>query len=783
MSELSDSVENLRKILDLEKTEGYQDSAVFGGLKTYIKNLSEKIKALSSTNHPESILSDMEALVGDYSKKPPREKRKVVTELEDIRRLLLVEIEEGAKKKRVEETIIKKPVRYAKGVGKKRARLLKKMGIESIQDLIFYFPYRIEDRRVVKKVARCEDGGRATIKGHIQSKELIKPRSDLEIVKVALRDNSGVAYGVWFNQPWIKNQLSKGERVAFYGEVKRGFGQIQIENPVFEPAGQSLHTSRLTPIYKTTQGLSLLSLRRIIWDNLGLYLDSVKEILPGQPREKYELLPRKKAIRGMHFPESLSEHNKSRKTLAFEELFIFQLGALWEKKRRSMEKKKKGLKASDQAVTDFLDSYPFELTEAQKKVIQEIRKDLAKPTGMRRLLQGDVGSGKTVVASLSFFICCKAGYQAALMAPTEILAEQHYWKLNRKLDSLTVKILKGSLPQSEKEALRQKVRQGEVDLLIGTHSLIQKEVDFNRLGLIVIDEQQRFGVAQRWELENKGENVDILVMSATPIPRTISLTLYGQFDFSVIDELPYPKRIKTYWVSTNRRGEVYNFVLSKIKQGDQAYVVYPLVEESDELDLKSAVQQKEELEQGVFKNFKVGLLYGQLSDEKKQQVLEDFRDGNIDLLVSTTVIEVGIDVPKVSLVVIEHADRFGLAQLHQLRGRIGRMGQESYCFAVGKATTEKAKRRLGAFRDISNGFKIAEQDLKIRGPGELLGLSQHGFDTTFKVVNLIEDLDLMKTARQGVRKFLAGQNQKSKLKPLLEEFAKRHGDSFKWAKV
>jgi ATP-dependent DNA helicase RecG len=393
-----------------------------------------------------------------------------------------------------------------------------------------------------------------------------------------------------------------------------------------------------------------------------------------------------------------------------------------------------------------------------------------------------VGSGKTVVALIACLIAHASGYQAAMMAPTEILAEQHYRVITELVERarlpLRVGLLIGSLPEREKAMMRAQIERGEVDLVLGTHALIQDEVRFKRLGLAVIDEQHRFGVIQRAELEKKGEDLDVLVMSATPIPRTITLILYGQFEISILDELPFERRIRTYWVAEERREEVYQLIKGRLAKGEQAFIIYPLIEESEELDLRAATEMAEELARGPFREFKLGLLHGRVSEAEKREVLDAFRRKELNVLVATTIVEVGIDVPDASIMVIEHADRFGLAQLHQLRGRIGRAGQEALCFALASPKTEEARRRLEAFREIADGFRIAEEDLKIRGPGELLGPAQHGLDTTFKAADLLRDLELLKLAREEAFKLIGAEPDH----PLVAEFARRFGSRFEWAR-
>lgn len=779
-------IARLNKILSLERRQGYKDSAVIGGLEGFIEKLAQEL----ANAYPDkrALAEQLRSKAQKYAQLSIAQRREAIEALGDVLQAIEADItvdslaSSQVSKFNVQTckpaNLLTVPVRYAKGVGPKREKLLNKLGIETIEDLLTYFPRRIEDRSIVKKIAQLRHGERVTIKGRVRAIDVIKPRGDMEILKVAVQDNTGVAYGVWFNQPWLKTQFVKGERISMYGEVDRSYGQIQLTNPVWEPAEKGFLTGRLVPLYSLTEGLPQGALLRVISENLIIYREAIKEFIPQGIKESNGLMPRAAAFERIHFPKSLEEFEQARRTLAFEELFLFQIGVAQERLKAQAQRGHK-LEINDELLQEFLSELPFTLTASQKKALAEIRADMASERPMHRLLQGDVGSGKTVVATIACLIAIASGYQAAFMAPTEILAQQHYHRISEMLkERCSVAILIGSLPEKEKQEIQERVKAGEIDLVIGTHALIQDEVHFKRLGFVVIDEQHRFGVIQRAELEKKGENIDILVMSATPIPRTITLTLYGQFDISILDELPHEKHVQTYWVSESKREEVYKLVAEELKKGCQAYVVFPLVEESEELDLKAATEMKEELAKSFFKSFKVGLLHGRMNEQEKRHVMTKLRNKELDVLVSTTIIEVGIDVPDAAIMIIEHADRFGLSQLHQLRGRIGRAGQRAYCFAVANAKTEEVRRRLEAFRDINDGFRIAEEDLKLRGPGELMGLSQHGLDTTFKVADLIRDLEIMKAARQEALKLILDRPDH----PLIEEFKRRFGDKFELAR-
>ncbi len=792
MKSFDSLLSQLRKVLQLEQRTSYQDTAVIGGLEGFAGTCAQELIA-TQTEAVVAIAQRLKKLARGYTIKLPEARRAVVRELEDCLRALeaiapgpsssspLAPLPSGGEGERPGDGL-QAPVRFAKGVGPEREKLLNKLGIQTIEDLLTYFPRRLEDRRESKKIVQLRHGDRVTVKGRVRAVDVIRPRKNLEIIKAAIQDNTGILYAVWFNQPWLKNQLVQGELIALYGAVESTHGQIQMSNPVWEPAGKNFLTGRLVPVYPATEGLTPTVLYRLIQNNLARSRHALTELLPEDLRARRGLLPRAEAFEKIHFPTTAEEYQKAHDTLAFEELFLFQLGVAVEKQKIG-ERPGRSLKVSDERLDEFFGVLPFKLTRAQERAIAEIRADLAAPQPMNRLLQGDVGSGKTVVATAACLVAIESGYQAALMAPTEILAQQHFRKITELLSRLSrpprVSLLMGSLAERDKTSLRRAIQQGDIDLVIGTHALIQDDVRFKNLGVAVIDEQHRFGVIQRAQLERKGANLDILVMSATPIPRTITLTLYGQFEISLLDELPFEKQIQTFWISEEKRDQVYDFVVGELKKGAQAYIVFPLIEESEELDLKAAAQAKEELEQTFFKEFRVGLLHGRMSESEKQAVMKQLVDKELDVLVSTTIIEVGIDVPSATVMVIEHADRFGLSQLHQLRGRIGRAGDKAYCFAIANPRSEEGHRRLHVFQSTLDGFQIAEEDLKIRGPGDMLGVAQHGLDSTFKVADLIADIDLMKAAREEAFRLI----EQERAPPLIAEFRRRFGGKFELARV
>ncbi len=713
----------IEKVIGLERRKGFRDAAVIGGLEAFLE-----------LHWPEGA-----ALVRGYAGMSPDERERALSALEAAL--------DQRKRERFRSLAV--PIEEAAGVGPTVAKLLRRLGIETVEDLLTTFPRRLEDRSRRVHIAQVQDGESVTVQGTVRAKSRIKVRSKLELIKVAVDDGTGVLFAIWFNQPWVWDEIEQGREYSFFGKVQIRFGERQMENPVWEPAGKDFHTGRWVPIYPTTEGLSQGMLRAIVKRNLARFGPLIDDLIPEEVRRRNKLLPRRDAIAGIHFPEGPEAFEAARRTLAFEELFLLQLG-LALRKRKWREEGGKALEPDPEMVRMFYERLPFELTGSQVRALREIERDLRAPYPMMRLLQGDVGSGKTVVAAGACVMAVSAGTQAAVMAPTEILADQHFLVFRELLRGLPIRVerLLGSVRGKERERILRALSRGEVDLLIGTHALFQEGVEFRDLGIAVIDEQHRFGVVQREALQKKGRGTNILVMSATPIPRTVALTLYGEFSISVLSEMPIPKKnVRTVWVSESRRDEVYAEVERLLRAGEKGYVIFPLVEESEEMDLRAATAAYEELSDR-FGWAGVGLMHGRLPPEEKRRAMEAFREGRIRLLVSTTVVEVGLDVPDATFLVIEHADRFGLSQLHQLRGRIGRQGQAAVCYAIADPTTEEARRRLSAFRDIDDGFRIAEEDLRIRGPGDLLGTAQHGFVSRLKVADLIRDLGLLESARE-----------------------------------
>ncbi len=570
---------------------------------------------------------------------------------------------------------LEKDIQYIKGVGPKKAEILNKIGIYNLEDLITYFPRQHEDRGNAKNISELIDGEEALICAYPVSRmNEIKIRKNLTLCKLLVRDETGTCQITWYNQSYLKNNFKPNERYKFFGKVSNKYGKIDMQSPVFESEETSKNTGKIIPIYPLTYNLTQNSIRKIIENGLKEVDGKLEETLPDYMLDKYKLYNLNEAIHQIHFPDSFTSFNLARKRLVFEELLSMQLALLTLKNK--YEIKKEGIKFDKEAkMSDIIDKIPFRLTKAQIRVLEEIDKDMESAKPMNRLLQGDVGSGKTIVAMISAYKAVKSGYQATIMAPTAILAAQHLESFTEILKEFNIKceLLVSGISKKKKEEILNKLASGEIDILIGTHAILEENVVFKDLGLVITDEQHRFGVRQRSIVASKGTNPDVLVMTATPIPRTLALILYGDLDISIIDELPpNRKKIETYAVTKGMENRVNNFVSKQIEEGRQAYIVCPLVEENEEINAKSVIQLAEEYKKGIFSNYKVEYLHGKMKPKEKDSIMEEFKNGNIDILISTTVIEVGVNVPNSNIMIIENAERFGLAQLHQLRGRVGR---------------------------------------------------------------------------------------------------------------
>ncbi len=652
------------------------------------------------------------------------------------------------------------PLQYLKGVGPQRAALLAKKGLAIVADALFFVPIRHEDRTRLTSLRSLQFGQTATSGGTVYGVAPPPPRTR-QPFRVTLRDDSGYFTVGWFHGGYLSRVFKRGQHVVIHGKVSSFGGHLTMNNPDYEiveaDEDERLHTGRLVPVYSTTEGLLQRPLRRIMHDIVERFAAEVTETLPDGARARRGLPPLAEAIRHAHFPQTDAVASSARRRLAFDDFLLLQLG-LAILRSRTTRTRGISMQPPGALVSGLRAGLAYTLTAAQDRVWDEIRRDMAAPFPMHRLLQGDVGSGKTIVAALAVLTAVESGYQAAIMAPTEILAEQHFMTLRQLLGPLGVgvTVLTSSLKARERETRRAAVAAGELSCVIGTHALVQEGVRFRRLGLCVIDEQHRFGVAQRARLRAKGEQPDMLVMTATPIPRTLSLTVYGDLDVSVLDELPPGRRpVKTVARTDERRTQIYQFLREQIAEGRQVYIVYPLVEESEAMDLKAATDMAQHLQRDVFPDLTIGLLHGRLGVEDKDAMMARFKAGEIHVLVSTTVIEVGIDVPNASVMLIEHAERFGLSQLHQLRGRVGRGPFRSYCILLhGRRPSEDAQRRLQTLVDTNDGFRIAEVDLELRGPGEFFGTRQSGLPE-FRVADLLRDAALLEDARAEAQSIIA----------------------------
>jgi ATP-dependent DNA helicase RecG len=650
-------------------------------------------------------------------------------------------------------------IQYIKGVGPHRAKLLNRLGIRTVRDALYYLPYRYEDRSSIQKISDLTYGNLETASGKIISAEVKKlPGKNLRIFELTINDGSALLKGKWFNQPFMKKLFPVGSDVLLSGTVKRnpywGIG-VEMDNPEYEIVSSSddafIHTNRIVPVYRVTSGLSVRQMRSIMFHVVNTHSRGLSDVIPAEILRNNALPGLPESLSRIHFPdpgENVELLNRGlsdfHRRLSFDELFMLELG-LAVMKRGSIREKGIAFNPGGRLLKKLIGMLPFALTRAQRKVCDEIFADMRSPHPMNRLIQGDVGCGKTVVALMAMTVAAECGYQSALMAPTEILAEQHFINIYRIMEELGLKIC--LLTGSRKEKPLDGIASGDIDMVVGTHALIQEGVVFKNLGLAVIDEQHRFGVAQRALLRKKAVNPDILVMTATPIPRTLALTLYGDLDYSVIDELP-PDRtpVTTQLFHPQQKDSLYRMLSDEVKKGRQVFVVYPVIEESEKTDLRSATIGKNAIGK-MFPVFTVGLIHGRMKPQEREQIMASFKNGDIDILVSTTVIEVGVDVPNATLMIIIHAERFGLSQLHQLRGRIGRGSHQSRCILLAyKPYGEEAGRRLGIMVKSNDGFRIAEEDLNIRGPGEFFGTRQSGIPD-LRIANIVRDAALLNEAR------------------------------------
>ncbi len=785
---MGSALDTLTNILRIEQEKGYPDKAVFGGLARFadawrkqaeqetkdtewLDQVTEQMRSYSRLASSEARKAHMEMLRETLKAGPsaPGQEHKPI---KANRTRAATPNSQPQQPKRVTSPVkadtagLDSPLTVISGIGPKNSKRLARLGLNTVRDLLYFFPRRYDDFSALKTISQLEYGQEVTIMGRIWDVHTRRTRSGKVLTKAIIEDGSGTIEVVWFNQPRLSSRLKPLRQIVLSGRVDEYLGRLTFQAPVWEPLDQELlHTARLVPIYPLTAGVSARWLRKHIKSAVDYWSYRVPDYLPKKVRERVGLLQLETALRQIHFPDDKDKLEQARHRLTFDELFLIQVGVLRQRQQWQAEPGQ-SLAIDDETLQRFILSLPFSLTGAQQRALGEIVQDLRQDRPMNRLLQGDVGSGKTVVAAAAMALTVAAGAQAALMVPTEILAEQHYRTVSQLLSSLetaggeadsftlqpTVRLLTGSTPAAEKEAIYQGLAQGEVDVVIGTHALIQEGVTFRQLALSIVDEQHRFGVAQRAALRQKGYNPHMLVMTATPIPRSLALTVYGDLDLSVIDEMPPGRQpVRTQVLLPTERERAYSFVRAQVDKGRQAFVICPLVEESENIETKAAVEEHKRL-QKVFPDLRLGLLHGRLKSEEKEAVMGQFVRGELDLLVSTSVVEVGIDVPNAAVMLVEGANRFGLAQLHQFRGRVGRGEHPSYCLLIADSTDLAQGERLQAIESTQDGFALAEKDLALRGPGEFLGTRQSGLPD-LRLASFA-DLRLLEVARAEAQRLI-----------------------------
>lgn len=659
--------------------------------------------------------------------------------------------------------ILQTSIQYVKGIGPNRQAILRKLKLCTVEDMLYYFPRRYEDRSHFRTIKELSTGEKYTLKGTV--KDIVTRGSyhkrKFNICEALITDDTGSILAVWFNQPYIRTIFKKGDEVILYGKVDLYKGGLQLVSPEYELLSKeddpSLHIGRIVPVYTVIANITQRFLRAAIYNALGSYSYRIIDILPKEVRVKNKLINLPDALRKVHFPDDETQLNEAKRRLAFDELFLFNAGLAL--RRHIVKVKTKGIehKIDGELINFFRQSLPFKLTEAQNNAISQILKDMTDPSPMQRCLCGEVGSGKTVVAIFACLSAIEGGYQTAFMAPTELLAEQHHNTLRELLSPLGIEVacLTSSTDEEDKALLRYRISKNDIKIIIGTHALIQKNIQFKNLGLVIIDEQHKFGVLQRARLKSKGANPDFLLMSATPIPRTLALTLYGDLDITLMSELPKGRgRVETMVLDEDSRQLGWERIADEVKKGRQAYIIYPLVEESERVELRAATQMYKRLKSEIFKDFKVGLVHGQMETALRKKAMDEFSDGRLDILVSTSVVEVGVDVGNATIMLIEHAERFGLAQLHQFRGRIARSPYPSCCILISDSKDELSLERLNFLAQTMDGVKIAEKDLLLRGGGDFFGTRQSGMPE-FKIANPISDLKLLEESRDAAFELVA----------------------------
>jgi ATP-dependent DNA helicase RecG len=772
---LNETIDRLRKILELEQSKGYRDMAVVGGLDRFLNRLTPPCRGLSD------LLSQ------SYSSLDAAERERWVRELlrqlgDDAQRVSRPPVNNLAARQRstparrrvdaIRE--LDTPITSVRGVNSSLASKFCKLGVRTVRDMLYFFPHRHIDYSRTSCISQLQIGMEQTVVAHIWEAAERRMSGRRRATEAVVGDETGNVRVIWFNQPYMARTLKPNRRIVISGRVNVFRNREVFENPEWEflDSDDLTHTGRLVPVYPLTAGLGQRAVRRIVKGALEACLPGLLDFLPESLRQRAGLMPLAEAVSQAHYPDSESAKDRARRRLAFDELLLIQLGVLSRRREWKEQRTSSVLEIDGSQFEWFLNALPFTLTGAQRRALSEIQQDLAKTKPMSRLLQGDVGSGKTVVATAAMLATATNGFQAALMAPTEILADQHFESISGLLSRaskgcqddgttrsfssflngpVTVGLLHGGLRGKARQQVLERISSGDVNIVIGTHALIQKGVDFHSLGLAVVDEQHRFGVMQRHELRSKGSSPHVLVMSATPIPRTLALTLYGDLDLSIIDELP-PGRavIKTRKLKPGQRERACEFVRRQVTEGRQAFIICPLIEESEAIDTKAAIAEFQRLSQDVFPDLRLGLLHGRLSSSEKDGVMQRFRGGELDILVSTPVVEVGVDVPNATVMLIEGADRFGLAQLHQFRGRVGRGEHQSYCILLAETPSAEAEQRLSLVEEHHDGFKLAEKDLELRGPGEFFGTRQSGLPE-LKMARL-SDMELLELARNEAKR-------------------------------
>jgi ATP-dependent DNA helicase RecG len=786
---MTSAIEKLDRILRLEQEQSFRDKAVIGGLARYADTWRDQA---NSESHSESWVEDIAEQLQNYSGLATEAERQ--TSLGALRESLhsarpsgkTIENEAGPssppepapqhpprrdepaeRRARLDtpkpqsgaaDAGLDSPITVISGIGPTQSRRLARLGLRTIRDMLYFFPRRYDDFSTLKTISQLQYGEEVTIMGQITAVSTRRSKGGQSITQVVVEDGSGSVEVTWFNQPHLAKQLKPARQIVLSGRVNEFLGRLTFQSPQWEPLDrQLLHTARIVPIYPLTEGISARWLRKLMKRTVDYWSHRIPDHLPSEVRSRLDLWDLEVALRQIHFPDDMTSLETARHRLAFDELFVVQVGVLRQRQRWQSESAR-SIPADAAVLQRFTASLPFALTGAQERTLSEIVEDMSQERPMSRLLQGDVGSGKTVVAAAAMALTTAAGAQTALMAPTEILAEQHFRTVSYLLGSAddnggdgpslnaSVHLLTGSTPAAEKEAIYRGLADGSIDVVVGTHALIQTGVEFDKLALAIVDEQHRFGVAQRAELRQKGFNPHMLVMTATPIPRSLALTLYGDLDLSIIDEMPPGRQpVETHVLEPTARERAYGFVHNQVKAGHQAFIICPLVEESEKIEAKAAIAEHRRLQQQVFPKLRLGLLHGRMKGEEKEEVMGRFSSGELDILVSTSVVEVGIDVPNATVMLVEGANRFGLAQLHQFRGRVGRGESASYCLLIADSSTAASEDRLKAIEATHDGFVLAETDLELRGPGEFFGTRQSGLPD-LRVAGFA-DLRLLELAR------------------------------------